>query len=1070
MKTKELFYLVGFGFSFLFAPAVSAQWTQKLTEQTSLINNISVVDNNIIWICDQDRKAVSISTDGGVSWTRNDLPAVMIEGSTGGICAVSATTAYMIVSMGQKGVYKTTDGAKNWTRQPTAFNNEYSFPNFVHFWNENEGVAVGDSYAGECFEIYTTNNGGVQWNLVPDANMPAGNGIATYNVNESYRVDGNTIYFKTNTGKILKSTDKGLHWTAINTPFTNANLSFDFKDELNGLALLYTAPGSSSLYSTSDGGANWTAINTNNYFGDLYYDHINGVYFSYHANYGMSYSKDNGQNWTVLPAFANFGIGAMATIASGKVIAGSWSYVFSATNYEITGIYVKSANITGKKSIELAFSEHPDAVSSLNADNYKVRYINNKIPTDVNISSVTQATSGADNVLITLSEDLPIDTIQVLASNVKDANGAAGLSIFDTRFVFHNNVKTLQSDMPGMLASLLSAAERENLLKLKVTGIIDARDFKTMRDLMPALGIIDLKEANILAYTGTEGTAPDDAAMVPARIKKQGRHIVPEGIETVTESAVRAVKAVDVTYPANEIPEDAFYSYVNDGKASLTSITLPATLGSIGREAFLNTGLTAITLPETVTSIGDWAFQGTRLQTITLPASVIDLGVNCFFDITTLQSITVSAANTAFTSTSGVLYNKNKSRLITYPVQRNQSSYTVPVGVEWIDYGAFYGNEYLMTVQLPSTLNGIGNYAFGGCYNLNSINFPSSLQYIGDAAFLGTNISNVDLSACNELTTIPGWAFQNSSISNLLLPASINTIQGYAFSICNNLTQVDWSGNTNLGTLENYVFWRCDNLNSVKLPRSVSSIGYGNFLSCYKLTDISVAPDNPYFAATDAVLMNKDYTSLIAYAPGKTANKYLVPATVTAIGSAAFRSCPNLTSVDAQNSHLASIGSSAFNNTPLTEITLPATVTTIGSSAFISCSHLSTFKIYNPVPPALGSNVFQGASTSSCKLYVPKGAKASYAAADQWNSFANTEEFIIDGVENPDMPGLIISQQGSLLRISGVAVGETLRIYGLSGQLIASRKAETAIVDISLPEKGVYVLQVGTKSKRIIFK
>lgn len=1070
MKTRSLIFLIGFGFSFLFVPTASAQWTQKLTEQTSLINNISVVDNNIIWISDQDRKAVSISTDGGVSWTRNDLPAVMIEGSTGGICAVSATTAYMIVSMGQKGVYKTTDGAKNWTRQPTAFNNEGSFPDFVHFWNENEGIAVGDSYNGECFEIYTTNNGGVQWNLVPDANIPAGNGIWTFNVNKSFRVNGNTIYFKTNLGKILKSTDKGLHWTAINTPYNYTTFSFDFKDELNGLALLYTAPGSSSLYSTSDGGANWTAINTTNYYGDLYYDRINGVYFSYHANYGMSYSKDNGQNWTILPAFGRLGIGAMVTTPSGKVIAGSWGYIYSATNYEITGIYVKSANITGKKSIELAFSEHPDAVSSLNADNYKVRYINNKIPTDVNISSVTQATSGTDNVLITLSEDLPIDTIQVLASNVKDANGAAGLSIFDTRFVFHNNVKTVQSDMPGMLASLLSAAERQNLLKLKITGIIDARDFKTMRDLMPALGIIDLSAASILAYTGTEGTAPDDAAMVPARIKKQGRHIVPEGIETVAESAARAVKAIDVTYPANEIPEDAFYSYVNDGKASLTSITLPATLGSIGREAFLNTGLTAVTLPETVTSIGDWAFQGTSLQTITLPASVINLGVNCFFDITTLQSITVSAANTAFTSTSGVLYNKNKSRLITYPVQRNQSSYTVPVGVEWIDYGAFYGNEHLATVQLPSTLNGIGNYAFGGCYNLNSINFPSSLQYIGDAAFLSTNISNVDLSACNGLTTISGWAFQNSSVSNLSLPASINTIQSYAFSICNNLTQVDWSGNTNLGTLENYVFWRCDNLNSVKLPRSVNSIGYGNFLSCYKLTDISVAPDNPYFAATDAVLMNKDYTSLIAYAPGKTATKYVVPATVTAIGSAAFRSCPNLTSVDAQNSQLTSIGSNAFNSTPLTEITLPATVTSIATYAFRYCSNLSTFKIYNAVPPALGTYVFQGASTSSCKLYVPKGAKASYAAADQWNSFANTEEFIIDGVENPDMPGLIISQQGGLLRISGVAVGETLRIYGLSGQLVVSQKAETAIVDIPIPEKGVYVLQVGTNNRRIIFK
>lgn len=699
------------------------------------------------------------------------------------------------------------------------------------------------------------------------------------------------------------------------------------------------------------------------------------------------------------------------------------------------------------------------AYAFINADSLKIVSIKNPIPPIYEYWAFP----------IPDVENLPVLYVPSGSKNAYSQSAWRSFSyiVEDTGGVLAKSIKTSANRNINVI---LTQYEKENITHLKVKGDIDARDFVTLRDAMPALTELDISDAIILAYTGTEGTAPDDAAMVPARIKKQGRHIVSEGTETVAESAARAVKAVDVTYPANEIPEDAFYSYVNDGKASLTSITLPATLGSIGREAFLNTGLTAVTLPETVTSIGDWAFQGTSLQTITLPASVINLGVNCFFDITTLQSISVDALNTAYASAGGVLFNKNKSRIITYPAGKTLSAYTLPEGVEWIDFGAFYGNEYLTTVQLPSALNGIGNGAFSGCYNLNSINFPSSLQYIGDGAFVSTNISNVDLSACNSLTTISGWAFQNSSISNLSLPASITTIGQYAFSICNNLTQVDWSGNTNLGTLEDYVFWRCDNLNSVKLPRSVNAIGYGNFLSCYKLTDISVAPDNPYFAATDAVLMNKDYTSLIAYAPGKIANKYVVPATVTAIKDAAFRDCPYLTSIDAQNSHLVSIGLSAFNGTPLTEITLPGTVTFIANYAFRYCSELSTFKIYNPVPPALGTNVFQYASTSSCKLYVPKGAKASYAAADQWNSFANTEEFIIDGVENPDMPGLIISQQGGLLRISGVAVGETLRIYGLSGQLIASRKAETAIVDISLPEKGVYVLQVGTNNRRIIFK
>jgi len=77
----------------------------------------------------------------------------------------------------------------------------------------------------------------------------------------------------------------------------------------------------------------------------------------------------------------------------------------------------------------------------------------------------------------------------------------------------------------------------------------------------------------------------------------------------------------------------------------------------------------------------------------------------------TLQTIGVDAANTAFTSEQGVLFSKDKSRLITYPSMKMYTLYTVPIGVERIDYGAFYGNKYLTTVQLPPTLTDIDEYA-----------------------------------------------------------------------------------------------------------------------------------------------------------------------------------------------------------------------------------------------------------------------------------------------------------------------------------------------------------------------
>ncbi len=688
----------------------------------------------------------------------------------------------------------------------------------------------------------------------------------------------------------------------------------------------------------------------------------------------------------------------------------------------------------------------------------------------LNIQSLTQDVTNPSIVHVTMQSSLPLDTIIVNIGNVMDHNGASGFPVLNKDIVLFNTSKTIQVTTAGTLSTLLSATELATVTNLTLTGTIDARDFVTLRDLMPALKELDISTATIVAYTGAGGTAPDNAASASRRIRRQVRQTISEMIELKDVNTGQYIKSADVTYPANEIPEDAFYSYVTDGKESLKSIVMPLTLRSIGSEAFSYTGLTSIAIPETVTSIGDWAFSGTSIKTVLLPASLISLGSGCFFDIITLESINVATANTAFLSEQGVLYSKDKSKLYTYPTLKNQSAYTVPEGVKLIDHDAFYNNQYLITVHLPSTLTDISDYAFYGCDNLNIINFPSSLKSIGVAAFFSTNLTDVNLSACNQLTTITKYAFQDCSVANLSLPASITTIEQYAFSGYNNLAQIDWSGNTALTTLGDCVLINSENLNSVKLPRSLSSVGSNMFSLCGKLTDIIVDAANPFFSSMDGVLFNKNYTSLIAYAPGKTAEKYVVPTTVTEISNTAFYACLKIKSVDAQNSHLVSIGLSAFDSTPLTEIILPASVTTIGKYGFYNCSALSTFKIYSVVPPALGAKVFQGASTATCQLYVPKDSKAAYALADQWNSFSNIEEFIIDGNEDLWISDLIISQQNGVLRISGVTEGETLNVYSLSGKLIASRKAETSTITIPLPEKGVYILQVGTKHIKVILK
>ena len=105
---------------------------------------------------------------------------------------------------------------------------------------------------------------------------------------------------------------------------------------------------------------------------------------------------------------------------------------------------------------------------------------------------------------------------------------------------------------PGGLSTALNLAERASITKLTLTGTIDARDFKTMRDTIPLLAELDLSGVTVAAYTGPLGTS-----------------------------------TYNTSYYADEIPENCFMSNWQ-GKTSLTSIVLTGSITSIGAKAFYN--------------------------------------------------------------------------------------------------------------------------------------------------------------------------------------------------------------------------------------------------------------------------------------------------------------------------------------------------------------------------------------------------------------------------------------------------------------------------------------------------
>ncbi len=292
-----------------------------------------------------------------------------------------------------------------------------------------------------------------------------------------------------------------------------------------------------------------------------------------------------------------------------------------------------------------------------------------------------------------------------------------------------NIFKNVAVEVPaaGMLHTLFSPAERSNQLYLSISGTIDARDFVTLRDSFPVLQILDLTNATIEAYEGDYGP-------------------------TIWES----------NYPANTIPFCAFFDFETyKAKVSLTSVTLPSSLKTVGLYAFNSCkGLTSIHFPQTLHSIEMNAFNYTNLTSIILPDSVSFIGSGAFSSCTQLTSvvlgagldsigsgvfdncdaltdITISQQNEKYTLADGILFS-NDATILYQCFTSNKGEYAVPEGVTSIAENAFNTNEKLTSVTLPSTLLTIGKSAFYYCWDLADIHCKSVIPpLVGESAFEG---------------------------------------------------------------------------------------------------------------------------------------------------------------------------------------------------------------------------------------------------------------------------------------------------------------------------------------------
>ena len=272
---------------------------------------------------------------------------------------------------------------------------------------------------------------------------------------------------------------------------------------------------------------------------------------------------------------------------------------------------------------------------------------------------------------------------------------------------------------------------------------------------------------------------------------------IPDGVKEIGYAAFsECAGLVSVKIPDNvtKIGDSAFINCANLTKIDVTAgnkyyssangvlfdknkseiICYPAGIKNVG-----------YSIPDGVTVIRDRAFNKCiSLNSITIPKSVQDIETYSFFGCISLEAINVAASNKNYADVNGILFSKDKTKIVCYPANKKNMSYSIPVSVKVVGVAAFRDCIYLKGITIPDSVTNIEHHAFSNCKSLKSITIPDSITAIEMATFIDcASLTGVKIP--DSVTSIRSGAFSNcTSLTKITIPAGVKTIADSALGYC----------------------------------------------------------------------------------------------------------------------------------------------------------------------------------------------------------------------------------------------------------------------------------------------